>query len=261
MAQYMTGKENKLSSRKAKERLEARCWYNYSRNETQALSEELHNMYGRIVNVPGHNTFKSKILFISSGRFVSYWTGHAVGTQYLRQCKMCWWVASSCLSSWLDRELVAGRVLCPTSLLQAGGPQEVWWPSPCLRAAWAPRAGWGASGLVMHPCTGVAVDWDHVAHLGSDLRSRHAAPWLFPLLGKTSLQLLREMFPSSSRLVSSWVTISFLLLPMAPLWAGLHLATWCWLCPCPLWQTWWWFLPGLGAVLLQGDLGISRAKG
>lgn len=60
MAQYMTAKENKLSSRKAKERHEARCWYNYSRNETQALSEELSNTYGRTVNVPDTILLKAK---------------------------------------------------------------------------------------------------------------------------------------------------------------------------------------------------------
>lgn len=60
MAQYMTAKENKLSSRKAKEKLEARCWYNYSRNETQAVSEELSNMDGRTVNVPDTIILKAK---------------------------------------------------------------------------------------------------------------------------------------------------------------------------------------------------------
>lgn len=60
MSQCMMAKKNKLSSRKAKERLEARCWYNYSRNETQALSEELSNVYGRAVNVPDAILSKAK---------------------------------------------------------------------------------------------------------------------------------------------------------------------------------------------------------
>lgn len=60
MAQYATAKENKLSSRKAKERLEARCRYNYRRDETRALSEELSNTYGRAVNVPDAVLLKAK---------------------------------------------------------------------------------------------------------------------------------------------------------------------------------------------------------
>lgn len=34
-----------------------------------------------------------------------------------------------------------------------------------------------------------------------------------------------------------------------------------WLPPCPQGQTPWWFLPRMGSVPLQGDLGSSRREG
>lgn len=74
-------------------------------------------------------------------------------------------------------------------------------------------------GQMLHPAT-----QDHVAHLSSDLESSCAVAWLLPLSGKTSLQLLREVFFPFSLLISSWVTIFLLFLPVAPLWSGLHLA-------------------------------------
>lgn len=81
-----------------------------------------------------------------------------------------WWLAGCCVTPHPCSQGVPRRF---------GGPHPAWeQPEP--------------PGLVMHPCTGVTVDWDHVARLSSDLGSRHAAPWLFRLSGKTSLQLLRE---------------------------------------------------------------------
>lgn len=134
---------------------------------------------------------------------------------------MCWPVARGCLSSWLA--LVLGV--------------RSWWLAECW--LWCElRQGWGSCrtlgsqlaitwnnlslldwprGQMLHPAS-----QDHAAHLSSDLESSCAVAWLLPLSGKTSLQLLREVFFPFSLLISSWVTVLFL--PVAPLWSGLHLA-------------------------------------
>lgn len=72
---------------------------------------------------------------------------------------------------------------------------------------------------MLHPAS-----QDYVACLSSDIESSCAVAWLLPLSGKTSPQLWREIFFPFSLLVSSWVTMLFLFLPVAPLWSGLHLA-------------------------------------
>lgn len=123
---------------------------------------------------------------------------------------MCWPAASGRLSSWLAPALgarswwLAGRCL-PRKPLWAGLPGR----APCRTVgSWEGPVGLhparnqpeptglaeGPVSWVLHPSTRAAVSRDYVAHLSSDLGSSYAAPWLFPLLGKNSLWLLRERF-------------------------------------------------------------------
>lgn len=149
-------------------------------------------------------------------------------------------------------ELVAGRMLsvmkAPAGRAPAGhrGPKEACWPSHHLETAWACWTGQGASEML------------HLSQPGPNSTSEQwlreqPCSYLVSPFGKTSLQLLREVFFPFSHLVSSWVTMLFLFLPVAPLWSGWHLASCsgCLLALCG----------SLGSVPLQGGPGTSRREG